>query len=211
VAAIHHAPRWIAGTLLVLSASLASAAESRCFGDQVVHRPEGYAQSSFWLEVDFWPRPTEPHVSKDGNGACVSVAQGASRLFYFFSRDNLEVVVKVLDGCSINGHFWVFAAGLTDIPWRLRIEQTSNWVHKREWYIKPGVEVIRKDRYEDLPDVHNRWSPDLYRDRNTGRLYHRLETREIPDPRGFEYNHFRDSNYQAAMQVAETKAFRCDR
>lgn len=35
--------------------------------------------------------------------------------FWFFDSANVEVVVKVLDGCHINGHRWVFAAGLTDV------------------------------------------------------------------------------------------------
>ncbi len=35
--------------------------------------------------------------------------------FWFFDPDNLELVVKVLDACAVNGHFWVFAAGLTDV------------------------------------------------------------------------------------------------
>ncbi len=35
--------------------------------------------------------------------------------FWFFSEDNVEIVVKVLDGCDVFDHFWVFAAGLTDV------------------------------------------------------------------------------------------------
>jgi hypothetical protein len=33
---------------------------------------------------------------------------------WFFSQQNVEIVIKVLDGCAINGHYWVFAAGLTN-------------------------------------------------------------------------------------------------
>ena len=35
--------------------------------------------------------------------------------FWFFHPANIELVVKVLDGCQVNGHYWVFAAGLTDV------------------------------------------------------------------------------------------------
>ncbi len=35
--------------------------------------------------------------------------------FWFFGPASVELVVKVLDGCRINGHYWVFAAGLTDV------------------------------------------------------------------------------------------------
>lgn len=42
-----------------------------------------------------------------------------SGTFWFFDRDNREVIVKVLDGCGVNDHVWVFAAGLTDVGVRL--------------------------------------------------------------------------------------------
>ena len=35
--------------------------------------------------------------------------------FWFFDAKNIEVVVKVLNGCSSGGHYWVFAAGLTNL------------------------------------------------------------------------------------------------
>lgn len=41
--------------------------------------------------------------------------------FWFFDPENLEVVVKVLDGCAINGRYWVFAAGLTDVEVTLTV------------------------------------------------------------------------------------------
>ena len=197
---------------------------SGCWGDQITHRPSGFQLSSFWLEVDFWPQPMEPHISKDGNGACVTtgakyfegqtyIPEGGSRLFYFFSRDNIEVIVKVLDGCAINGHYWVFATGLTDIPWRLRVKHESLHLRKKQWSIDPGESMLKKSRYED--HAHNPWSPDLYQDRETGLLYNRLSTREIPRTDGhggaFSWNDHADPTYQVASQVADTKAFKCDR
>ena len=35
--------------------------------------------------------------------------------FWFFDRGNVEVVVKVIDGCALNQRFWVFASGLTNV------------------------------------------------------------------------------------------------
>ncbi len=34
---------------------------------------------------------------------------------WFFQSSNVEIVVKVLDGCGINNRYWVFAGGLTDV------------------------------------------------------------------------------------------------
>ncbi|MEM8961619.1 MAG: hypothetical protein AAGD38_09085 [Acidobacteriota bacterium] len=42
--------------------------------------------------------------------------------FYFFSDDNLELMVKVLDGRAINGHWWVFYASLSNVAFELSIE-----------------------------------------------------------------------------------------
>ena len=36
-------------------------------------------------------------------------------MFWFFSSDNVELAVKVLDGCSENGYRWVLMGGLTDV------------------------------------------------------------------------------------------------
>jgi len=38
-----------------------------------------------------------------------------SGAFWFFSDTNYELMAKVLDACSFNGHYWFFAAGLTDV------------------------------------------------------------------------------------------------
>lgn len=31
------------------------------------------------------------------------------------SHANVEAVVKVIDGCALGGHYWVFAGGLTNV------------------------------------------------------------------------------------------------
>ncbi|MCY3590907.1 MAG: hypothetical protein OXH32_04630 [Acidobacteria bacterium] len=54
-----------------------------------------------------------------------------SGLLYFFDRDNVEVLIKVLDGCGVNGHRWVFVAPVTDLAFNLRVEspQGEVWTH----------------------------------------------------------------------------------
>ena len=49
----------------------------------------------------------------------------ASGLLYFFDRDNVEVLVKVLDGCAINGHRWVFIAPVTTLAFDLEVVERS--------------------------------------------------------------------------------------
>lgn len=42
--------------------------------------------------------------------------------FWFFDRENLELVVKVLEACPVNQRNWVFAAGLTNVGVELTVE-----------------------------------------------------------------------------------------
>jgi hypothetical protein len=48
-----------------------------------------------------------------------------SGIFTFFSPDNWELVVKVLDGCKKNGYWWVLAGGATSLDWSLTVTDTS--------------------------------------------------------------------------------------
>lgn len=48
-----------------------------------------------------------------------------SGLFWFFTPDNLEVFVKVLDACSNPfNHYWVFASGLTNVQVSVHVNDT---------------------------------------------------------------------------------------
>jgi plastocyanin len=47
-----------------------------------------------------------------------------SGYFWFFDPDNVELAVKTLNGCGINGHFWFFSGGLTNIEVAITITDT---------------------------------------------------------------------------------------
>ena len=56
-----------------------------------------------------------------------------SAILYFFQPDNAEVLVKVLDGCAINQHRWVFVAPVTTLAFNLSIEGPGGgtpWTHE---------------------------------------------------------------------------------
>ena len=48
-----------------------------------------------------------------------------SGLFYFLKITNWELMMKVLDGCGINDHYWVFAGMMTNLEYKLDIWQHS--------------------------------------------------------------------------------------
>ncbi len=56
--------------------------------------------------------------------------------FTFFSPDNVELAVKLLDGRGVNGHYWVFYASLTSVPFTLRIQDAAGNVVAQ--YVNPS-------------------------------------------------------------------------
>ncbi len=85
------------------------------------------------------PRPTGLEVGGYHVFACFERPDGAavrawsthSGLLYFFNRDNVEILIKVLDGCGVNGHRWVFVAPVTDLAFNLQVEGPGGppWFH----------------------------------------------------------------------------------
>jgi hypothetical protein len=84
----------------------------------------------FAVELDW---TTEAGLTGPGRDA--GPKSDDSGLFYFFDRDNWEVLVKVLDGCDITGHYWVFHAGTTDVAFELRV--TDNVTGAEASYLNP--------------------------------------------------------------------------
>lgn len=64
-----------------------------------------------------------------GTGTPVGVA-GNTQGFTFFTSDNVELTVKVLDGRAINGHFWVFYGSLTNVAFTLTVTDTQTQAQK---------------------------------------------------------------------------------
>lgn len=54
-----------------------------------------------------------PSQGTSGQGTAVPLTPDTG-FFWFFSPTNVEMVVKVLNGCGLNSHYWVFAGGLTN-------------------------------------------------------------------------------------------------
>jgi photosystem II stability/assembly factor-like uncharacterized protein len=67
-------------------------------------------------------------ASGTGNGTAVPLANlGVSRggLFWFFSPDNPEMLIKVLNACGLNQKFWVFYAAGTDVGLTTTVTDTK--------------------------------------------------------------------------------------
>jgi CSLREA domain-containing protein len=53
-----------------------------------------------------------------------------SGYFWFFDNDNIEVTAKVLDGCGLNGKYWVFLSGLTNVEVTITVTDTVKGITK---------------------------------------------------------------------------------
>jgi hypothetical protein len=73
-------------------------------------------RNRFRVEVDW----TDARGNQ-GVGRSAAAGSDDSGLLWFFDRSNWEMLVKVLNGCGVNGHYWVFAAATTNVEYRLRI------------------------------------------------------------------------------------------
>jgi CSLREA domain-containing protein len=74
-----------------------------------------------------WSSPTG-----SGGPATAAPLTDDTGYYWFFSPQNLELTVKVLDGCALNDHWWVFSSGLTDRGVGLRVEDLATgrlWTH----------------------------------------------------------------------------------
>lgn len=60
-----------------------------------------------------------------GQGRTVPFGSDDSGLFYFFNPRNWEMLIKVLDACSFDGHFWVFYSATTNVEFELTVTDTA--------------------------------------------------------------------------------------
>ena len=73
------------------------------------------AGARFKVQVS-WRAPTGP--SGEGQALPLTSSTGG---FWFFDPDNLELVVKILDGRAINGRWWVFYGALSNVEYTITV------------------------------------------------------------------------------------------
>ena len=70
---------------------------------------------------------TRDGANGQGRGVALTSDSG---YFWFFEASNVEMVVKVLNGCGLNSRKWTFAGGLTDVNVILTVTDTQTGVIK---------------------------------------------------------------------------------
>ena len=76
-------------------------------------------------------------ITRDGasGSGLVIPMTGDTGAFWFFGSSNVELVVKVLNGCGFNSRYWTFAGGLTDVNVVLTVTDTMTGAVKT--YVNP--------------------------------------------------------------------------
>src|SRR5215470_16531105 len=67
-----------------------------------------------------WQVPAQG-TSGVGTGTALTSDTGE---FWFFSANNIELVVKVVDGRAFNNHFWVFYGALSNVQYTITVTDT---------------------------------------------------------------------------------------
>ena len=99
---------WVAGSLVALTGgSCRPDPTTLCFGNG------RFRVTASWRKAD----------GSSGAGAAAPIT-GDSGYFWFFDAGNIEVVAKVLDGCGVNGRYWILAGGLTNVEAALVVTDT---------------------------------------------------------------------------------------
>lgn len=59
-----------------------------------------------------------------GEGRPVDFRTSDSGVFSFFDGANWEILVKVIDACALNDHYWIFAGSTTNVAYELTVTDT---------------------------------------------------------------------------------------
>ncbi|MEM1179260.1 MAG: hypothetical protein AAGM22_13000, partial [Acidobacteriota bacterium] len=110
---------WAADGRLYLANTSSSTLATLAVGCETSDRAYCFQDERFAVRVD-WETPD----GQVGVGRTLDGATDESGLYWFFSPDNWELVVKILDGCTFNDRYWVFAAATTDVGFTLTVTDT---------------------------------------------------------------------------------------
>ncbi len=77
-------------------------------------------ENRFKVEVA-WRAPSQ---GTSGVGTAVALT-GDTGYFWFFSSNNIELVVKVVDGRAFNNKFWIFSGALSNVEYTVTVTDTT--------------------------------------------------------------------------------------
>ena len=79
----------------------------------------------FMIQVSYH---TSQGGGRSGSGNAIQLSSlgiNQGGIFWFFAASNPEMLIKVLDGCAISQHFWVFYAATTNVGFTVTVTDTQ--------------------------------------------------------------------------------------
>ena len=117
------------------------AATATVIDDDAARVPCRAARSTLCLAGGRFRVSAAWHLADGTSGVgTASTLSDSSGTFWFFSPANVEMLVKVLDGCSVAGleAYWIFVAATTDVGYRLEVVDTWSGI-TRQYVNRSGV------------------------------------------------------------------------
>ncbi|HET9678370.1 MAG TPA: hypothetical protein VFP21_12800, partial [Solirubrobacterales bacterium] len=115
------APEEVAAVAKRAAADVAAVATSPCLAGATNLCLSG---NRFRVDVT-WKTPD----GRTGAGQAVALTPDTG-YFWFFASSNVEMVVKVLNACTLNQRFWVYAGGLTNVQVTVTVTDTMTGTTK---------------------------------------------------------------------------------
>ena len=109
---------------------VAGGAEALLLGDQ----------KRFRVAVEF-RHPLQSGEIRQATAVPLTEDTGA---FWFFDARNIELMIKVLDGRAINGHFWIYYGALSDVRYTITVTDTVTG-RTKTYQNPPGRLISRAD------------------------------------------------------------------
>ncbi len=101
--------------------------------------PLSLNDNRFLVEVDW----SAAQTGESGQGVAVPLTSD-SGYFWFFGDTNVEILVKILDGRTINGYFWFFWGAMTDVEYIITVTDTQTGA-VRYYYGTQGIQQSGND------------------------------------------------------------------
>ena len=106
------------------------------------------AGGRFQAQIDF----VDPRDGAPGHAKAVPLT-GDTGAFWFFDRKNLEAMIKILDGRTVNGHFWILYGALSDVEYTITVTDTATG--EQRTYINPRGHLASRADVKAFPGGSN--------------------------------------------------------
>ena len=106
------------------------------------------AEGRFLVEVDW----TDQYNGGQGSGKALPQS-AQSGFFAFFDDENTELGLKILDGRTVNGNWWVFFGALSNVGYQVRVTDTATNPPRVRTYTNPAGELCGQSDTAAFPAI----------------------------------------------------------